>query len=451
MAFDYSSGAKPKNMKYITPSKFNLFDPIVCDKGIVSSHTLMIQTNSQGGPYEFNIEPDSEKWTDITTMLLHGEMTIQKKLTDGTWRTLGGAENCSPVNNIFHSIFSTATIKVNGTDIGETNGMTYPYGAYLQTLLSSNEEVTDTILNSRGFIMDDDKKFDDTTFVLGDETAGNKAHFKRGALFKQKKRDFVVPIHNDLMTVKNKLFPPNTKFQVQLKRSAEDFCLMKASDDTDEYRVSLDKLRLTLDRYTVEPEVNRSYFQGLKESVPTLPFTQNVMKTYTVPKDNSDLSCHNLFFGNRLPDKVLVMMVDQQAFSGSAAMNPYNFQTFDLSEASLVVDGVNEPSQPLTWEADKDEMDMYHSFLANTGTEPFEMNSVPISLDQFKGGSFILAFNRIPDKKETGATHKMKGGYMSIRMKTSKKLDKNITVIAYASYDSKLQIVDDKAIVSYAS
>ena len=35
-------------------------------------------------------------------------------------------------------------------------------------------------------------------------------------------------------------------------------------------------------------------------------------------------------------------------------------------------------------------------------------------------------------------------------MKTREKLDNNITVIAYASYDSKLQIIDDKAVVSYA-
>ena len=445
MSFGYAMGTKAKNLKFLTSSKFDLFQPIICDEGIVSSHTLNIQCNSQGGPYEFNIEPDPEKWTDITTMLLHGEMEIQKKKSDGTWEQISDSDAVAPVNNIFHSIFSTASIKVMDTDIGETNGMTYPYGAYLQTLLSSNDEVRDTILHSKGFIMDNNDQFDALTL-----SGGNMSFLLRRNLFKAKKQDFVIPIHNDLMTVKDKLFPPNVKFQVQLKRSADSFCLM-TDDSTQEYRVALDKIRLTVDRYAVEPEVNKQYFKGLKESVPTLPFTQNVMKTYTVPQNNNDLSCHNLFFGNRLPDKVLIMLVDQDAFSGSLKKNPYNFKTFQLSEASLLVDSVSEPSQPLTWEEDKDEKDMYFSFLANTGTAPFEMNSVPITLPAYKGGSFLIAFDRTPGRKDSGVTHKMKGGYMSIRMKTKEKLSNNITVIVYASYDSKLEIIDDKAIVSYAT
>ena len=43
------AGAKAKNMKFLTSSKFDVFEPIICDKGIISSHTLSIQCNSQGG------------------------------------------------------------------------------------------------------------------------------------------------------------------------------------------------------------------------------------------------------------------------------------------------------------------------------------------------------------------------------------------------------------------
>lgn len=429
---------KSNTIEYESSSKFDPFAPIVMEKGIVKAHVDEFKTNaSNQTTVEFNIESDPEKWTDITTMTLHGKMGLRVKDTDGSWKFCDTSHKVAPVNNAFQSAFSSVSIKINDTVIGETNGMTYPYGAYLQTLLSHNSDSLKTILKPRLFNRD--------TPVYFDNVSQNKGWEGRWTEFHEGGRGwewFHIPIHNDLMTIKDKYLPPNIRLQVTFRRASDSFCLQK--NDDKEYKIVLDNLSLTLDRLEVEPEINKKYFQNLKGSVPTFQFTQNVLKTYTVVKDSVDLSYYNIFFGNRLPDKVYLMMVDQDAFSGSITKNPYNFQHFNFTDAYLKHNSECEPNEPYSFGSLKR---CYQAFLENTGTGSLDLNTVPISLSDYKQGCCILAFNRTPGKKN-GVCH-MKGGQLSINLKTTTGLPNNITVLVYASYDSKLELVEDKAIVSY--
>ena len=61
-------------------------------------------------------------------------------------------------------------------------------------------------------------------------------------------------------------------------------------------------------------------------------------------------------------------MVEQVSHSGTISKNPYNFKHFDCSEASIVVNGVHEPSEPYKLNIDAgDYINLYSDFLLNTG------------------------------------------------------------------------------------
>ena len=182
----------------------------------------------------------------------------------------------------------------------------------------------------------------------------------------------------------------------------------------------------------------------LKTKPPVIPYTKNVIRTYTKPKGDFDLSNHNLFQSSKLPERVYVMLVEQDAFNGNVKKNPYNFQTFNFKEASLVVNNVSEPSNGYKWGENHITNDLYSDFLENTGTSPFEMDSVWITEFEYIYGYFILAWDRSPTKDNGLYNHKMEGGTMGLRMTTSKPLNENIMVIVCASYTDTLQFVDDK-------
>ena len=112
----------------------------------------------------------------------------------------------------------------------------------------------------------------------------------------------------------------------------------------------------------------------------------------------TDLSAYNLIRGSQLPEQIIIGVVPQESYNGSIDKNPFNFKHFDIREASLIVNGVNEPVE--LYKLDKDNGDkvyMFESFLDNTGVHTDDME-FGIFLEDYYGGSFLLAWNRTPDK-----------------------------------------------------
>ena len=67
-----------------------------------------------------------------------------------------------------------------------------------------------------------------------------------------------------------------------------------------------------------------------------------------------------MFFGNTLPESVIIFFVDQLAYNGDKSKNPFDFKSLSFNEASLVVNSFNEPSYPYkSTQASKKRLDLY--------------------------------------------------------------------------------------------
>ena len=74
------------------------------------------------------------------------------------------------------------------------------------------------------------------------------------------------------------------------------------------------------------------------------PVTHVVTKHFTVGSGASSVDLDAMFTG-QIPNKIVLGMVRNDAFTGNRSLNPYNFQHFKLTSAHLVVDGKQLPSQ----------------------------------------------------------------------------------------------------------
>ena len=88
---------------------------------------------------------------------------------------------------------------------------------------------------------------------------------------------------------------------------------------------------------------------------------------------------------------------------------------------------------------------MYAQFLENTGIS-IDDREIGISIEDYYGGSFILAWDRTQDKCNRFHRHMMESGSMSINIKTKTPLEKTVTVIIYATYSRDLEFDGDKVL-----
>jgi len=68
------------------------------------------------------------------------------------------------------------------------------------------------------------------------------------------------------------------------------------------------------------------------------PIRRVVCKTFTVPNGFRDVS-HEKLFSGQLPTRIVIGLVNNQAFNGSRDRNPFNFQHFNATEISIYLDG----------------------------------------------------------------------------------------------------------------
>lgn len=90
-----------------------------------------ISSLSDGAPIEFEVSSSGDDYIDYANSYLY----VRAKITRANGTNLEETDTVGPVNNFLHSLFSQVDVSLNGTQITNSTN-TYPYRAYIETLLS---------------------------------------------------------------------------------------------------------------------------------------------------------------------------------------------------------------------------------------------------------------------------------------------------------------------------
>jgi hypothetical protein len=85
----------------------------------------------------------------------------------------------------------------------------------------------------------------------------------------------------------------------------------------------------------------------MKKYTEHYPVTHTQIRTFTASSGVQQVSIDKAFLG-QIPERILIAMVKNTAFVGSANTNPFHFYHFDMTNFVLYVTGVQHPSEPLT-------------------------------------------------------------------------------------------------------
>ena len=251
------------------------------------------------------------------------------------------------------------------------------------------------------------------------------------------------------------------EMEVKLTRNTDSFVIWapdnkigeeppppEGEDDTrpkNEYQIKLSDLRLTVDKVKVTDKIFNRYANRAKGKLAEIPFTRNMIRSYTTRPGSYDWSFPNFVQHKQLPETVYVVFVPLEAYEGKQSENPFNFEEIKFNEASLIVNGRHEPTVALTNVDTKyRRRDFYQHFLNNTGQDHFNNSAVNISMEEyFDKGYFILAWDRTPSGNNRYTRHTMDEGAISLHLKLNTPKADRYQVIMYCSYSDSIKI-DEK-------
>ena len=379
---------------------------------------------------EFNIPASVSEYIDLSSCYIRVKAKVVKASGDAltgppTTNADPPADNVAPTNLFLHALFSQIDFSVV-----TTSNNTYPYKAYIETLLSFGEEAKDSQLTAALWYKDGDN------FQMGGDNGG---FVKRKAMAAVSSMiDMAGKLHVDMM-FQDRYILNQVPMKLRLTRSKDVFCLDSPTVAAS-FKVQLLDVKFMLRKVQISPVIQEAHAKALEVSNAKYPVTRGECKTILISAGTRSATEENLYNG-QLPKRIVVGFVTNNALNGAFNENPFHFQHFGLQHIGLTVDGKQVPTKPLKVDfASGDFINCYLSLF--TGMNAFHQDKGnAISREEYKNGYSLVAFNLTPDLEEAGGqTNLIKNGVVSLEVHFKTATTQAINIVVYGEFDNLVEI-----------
>ena len=404
---------------------------------------------SSSTPYSWEVPPDAKHWTS-KVLWITGRYRISKLNEKGEvaeWTadergtltdTIITGKNWGLVDDVAQKMWRKITINVNGIPIEDPCSHPYPYRSMFESMTGHDEKPKKNIHKQLMNHLRDEVGESSNYQQLTDNAI---KRFKN--LAKAEWTEFCIPIHSDLMSLKQHI-PPNNALRVTAERWDDGYLFLTKTATNQKCKLELANIELIVDKV----ESNTKIEKGGKKGI-TLTRLRDIPKVL----NETDLSCRNLFRGDHLPQQVVVFLVDTEAFGGAWNKNAFQFDVETISEAALIVDGVYvEPRRKLTtirngvkgWGT----LEMYKHVHASMGWDYLHRNKIiDLNFDQWTKDTFFLSFDRSKAQNNsfTMAADPLPGQYLDLKytLASEHKLSAAKTLMVFGIYKTYIEFNPD--------
>jgi len=391
---------------------------------------------ADGGPIEFDIPGSGMDYLDLANTMLY----VRAKITQRNGNDLGADTAVAPVNVFLHSLFSQVDMTLNGTVVTAANNM-YPYRSYIETLLSYGSDAKRSQLTSELFYKDDAGRFDALEM---DGANANSGFVKRNALIRASRSfDLIGRVHCDLM-LQSRYLINEVNVKMKFVRSSDSFSLLCPNLQ----KVNIENAVLYVRKVKLSPSVFLAHAKALQTGTAKYPVRRVTCKSVTIPAGYYDVS-HEKLFSGLLPNRIIVGLVRNDAFSGSRNHNPFNFQNFGLTEIAVYTDGQQHGQgiKPLKIDYTNSlYVRAYNTLFGGTG-KLFHDEGNDISRSDYANGYALYAFDLSPDLTDDEHFDLSKTGSVRLQAKFADALATPVTLIAYAEFQNLLEIDNNRNVI----
>ena len=169
------------------------------------------------------------------------------------------------------------------------------------------------------------------------------------------------------------------------------------------------------------------------------------MKTHSVAQRIWSLNWENAHVG-QLPNRIFIVMVDNDAHTGSIVKNPFNLKHFNASQVDIYLNG-EMPGPPLKLNfTDNQYIDGYRSLFATAGWADTD-NGLDITRVNYKCSYCIFGFGTSPTFCHGEPQEQKRNGTFWANVEIRTPLPNSINVLMYMEFDNKI-FVDKKQYIT---
>ena len=389
-----------------------------------------------GAPIEYSISGATEDYLDLNNTYIH----VQVKVVNGDGSNLEADSTTAPTNNFLHSLFSQVDMSLNGVLVTNSEN-TYPYRAMFETLLNYGYEA-----ENRGFPQTSLFAHDTggvTHVIRGDVNEGLKTRRSRAA--GSAVIDLMGRLHLDMMNQERYVLN-GVDVKLRLTPAKNAFCLLQFGENPDAKTI-ITHASLFVRKVKLNPAVVIAHAKALDRGTAKFPVNRAVIKTFTVPKGSYDVVKDNLFL-NQTPNRLVLALVDSEAFNGSYTTNPFHFHHHNINFIGLTVDGKPLPAKPLTPDFTTGRfVRSYLTTLQASGIE-HKNEGLGFSLVDFGTGYCLFSFDLTPSLLDGTQFELVKAVTLRIELKFAKALKAPVTIVVYGVLDAIIEIDKSRQVIT---
>ncbi|GBL98956.1 hypothetical protein AVEN_15812-1, partial [Araneus ventricosus] len=162
------------------------------------------------------ISGSGDEYLDLADSYIH----VKAKITKSDGGPLPDNEPVVPVNLFLHSLFSQVDVSLNDRIISSASN-TYPYQAYLETLLNYGEDSKKSLLSCEAFFKDDKPYQVDPV----SEEACESLKKRYQLMANSRTLDMIGQLHCDIFQ-QNRLMLNLVDMKIKMIRSKPNFCFV---------------------------------------------------------------------------------------------------------------------------------------------------------------------------------------------------------------------------------
>ena len=454
--------AHPRSKGTVNPT-LRLFQVPPTDISINAYRMVTVQPTTTGiNPMEFII-PGLDDFVDLGRSYFTMELRL-KKDDNGN---LDAAQKLWPVNNLAHSIIKQIDLHLNGTLISPQSD-TYHYKAYLETLLNYDREDGKTVLGPQGWFnqVDFPPEWTATNTNTTANAGAGHAHWvalsanHKGALAAMVTEvgkyaggvthSLVFTPHLEVFHT-GKLLVPGIEIKMKFHFNGPSLFLNgvalagRLMEGDVKLRFHLCQLRLNDAIY--QSLSAKRHNQGQVAAYPTV---RSEIRTFSMQGNLTRFDIPNLF-QNRIPDRLIVGLLDSRAFNGDVTRDPFCFQKFGLTSMKQIVKGKEYPYETLHLVHDNGTRDNlgYFRFLQASGAWCKKKGNMVELGDwgQAKNCTLFMFDNVANGCVDSQTLNPKQTGDLQLVLEFGAAPATNITVLVYGEFENLLEIDSNGAVL----
>lgn len=428
-----------KDSQDSTVSELDLFNVPLTKTSVLEGEfheILPIRSARSNAPIEFEIDGNTDHYVDLNNTFLHVECKVKSKNGEELSDTAADIK-IAPSNNLFHSLFASLTVQINGKQIEHEPN--YAHKAYLTNKLNYGKDAKSTHLSSH-FWIEDNMGEEHTASLSGAQKTKIKS--RAAKLVGSKTLDMVGKLNSPLFNQPRYLIP-GLNIYIKLQQNSPEFILQKTEEHDGEYKIEISKIELLVRKLWVHPSITRSHNSLLAQGKKVqYPVNHTQVEFFHISQGRQSEKIHIL--QNQQEAKIIIVgFLNHNSENGSYMHSPFKFQHFNLSSINLTVNGRNVLNNPLQLNfAENTFIRAFHNFQAvcdkisvNEGNN--------ISPEEFKSNICLLAFDNTPDLCRGEGIHLSRNSTTTLDLSFHTALTETVTVLVYTEFDDLLEI--DKA------